>query len=443
MGEVWAATREDGPRHEVAIKVLLARAAMKPDLVRRFEREAKIASAIKSPYVCQLIEVGQADDGAHLLVFEQLSGESLADRLKREQYLPFSEVGPIIADVLQGLVAAHEAGVIHRDLKPGNIFLEQLAEIDPAEYAPPSGGFGFAGSPTASRRERAKILDFGISKLTRRQKEEPTLTAFDATLGSFAYMAPEQVRGAARADERADIYAVGAVAFRSLSGRLPFEGSTAAVLVAMKLDRSAPSLAEATGEQWPIGIERFLERALERRPEHRFESAAHAIEAWRSILPAAAPRPVPPPVEVAIPSRAEGLAPVRMKTPIPAPTKPIVGAPPRRPGLDPEPRPAARHGTLTMDELPGGPATFPRVEGRPIPVRAEPAPVTPAGRAPLPSYQVVEDNPTEVDGPPEMTFDGAHGQPLPAPAPIDVGPHGTDAEPRPRDPKRGKAGKTL
>ncbi|AUX45274.1 uncharacterized protein SOCE26_067550 [Sorangium cellulosum] len=265
MGEVWAATRESDMQ-QVAIKVLLARAAMKPDLVRRFDREAKIASAIKSPYVCQLLDVGEADDGAHLLVFEQLDGESLADRLKREQYLPFSEVGPIIDDVLQGLVAAHAAGVIHRDLKPGNIYLEHLGLPD--------------------RRERAKILDFGISKLTRRETEEPTLTAFDATLGSFAYMAPEQVRGAARADERADIYAVGAVAFRALSGRLPFEGATAAVLVAMKLDRPAPSLAEATGEKWPVGIERFLERALDRRRERRFASAEEALTSWRAIQPA-------------------------------------------------------------------------------------------------------------------------------------------------------------
>ncbi len=265
MGEVWAATSPKGHR-EVAIKVLLARAALKPDLVRRFEREAKIASAIKSPFVCQLIDVGETDEGAHLLVFEQLTGESLADRLKREQYLPFSEVGPIIDDVLQGLAAAHAAGVIHRDLKPGNIFLEHLGLPD--------------------RRERAKILDFGISKLTRREKEEPTLTAFDATLGSFAYMAPEQVRGAARADERADIYAVGAVAFRSLSGRLPFEGTTAAVLVSLKLDRAAPSLAEATGEKWPSGIERFLERALERKRERRFATAGEALTAWRAIQPA-------------------------------------------------------------------------------------------------------------------------------------------------------------
>src|SRR6185369_2149539 len=127
-----------------------------------------------------------------------------------------------------------------------------------------------------------------ISKLTRREddKAEPTLTAFDATLGSFAYMAPEQVRGAARADERADIYAVGAVVFRALSGRLPFEGTTAAMLVAMKLDRTAPSLAEATGERWPAGIERFLERALERKKEKRFATAVDALTSWRSIQPA-------------------------------------------------------------------------------------------------------------------------------------------------------------
>jgi eukaryotic-like serine/threonine-protein kinase len=265
MGEVWAAVNDENTR-EVAVKVLLARAAMKPDLVRRFQREAEIARAIKSPYVCQLLEVAENADGAHLLVFERLHGESLADRLKREQYLPLSEVGPIIDDVLQGLVAAHAAGVIHRDLKPGNIFLERLT--DP------------------QRQERAKILDFGISKLTRPGKEEPTLTAFDATLGSFAYMAPEQVRGAARADERADIYAVGAVTFRALAGRLPFEGATAAVLVSMKLDRSAPSLAEATGEKWPAGVERFLERALARRREDRFGNAAEALTSWRAIQPA-------------------------------------------------------------------------------------------------------------------------------------------------------------
>jgi serine/threonine-protein kinase len=281
MGEVWAA-RSDTDGREVAIKVLLARAAVKPDLVRRFQREAEIASAIQSPFVCRFIEVGATPDGAHLLVFEKLEGESLADRLKREQYLPFSEVWPIVEDVLEGLAAAHAAGVIHRDLKPGNIYLERTSQPE--------------------RPERAKILDFGISKLKRGDGEqaEPTLTAFDATLGSFAYMAPEQVRGAARADERADIYAAGAVAFRSLSGRLPFEGTTAALLVAMKLERQAPSLAEATGDRWPSGIERFLERALARKREDRFPSALEALEAWRTLAPGTPARKVaaPEPVRV-------------------------------------------------------------------------------------------------------------------------------------------------
>ncbi|APR76616.1 Serine/threonine protein kinase [Minicystis rosea] len=478
MGEVWAAVSDHGrspdgtpARLEVAIKVLLARAAMKPDLVRRFQREATIASAIKSPYVCQLIEVAEADDGAHLLVFEHLNGESLADRLKREQYLPFSEVGPIIEDVLQGLVAAHEAGVVHRDLKPGNIFLEQPRE-DEGAYAPPSGGFGFEAPEGSPRRERAKILDFGISKISRREKEEPTLTAFDATLGSFAYMAPEQVRGAARADERADIYAVGSVAFRSLSGRLPFEGATAAVLVAMKLDRQAPSLAEATGEQWPAGVERFLERALERRREQRFASAAEALAAWRQVqpgrvkvpaipteppeplAPVAIPAPPPPPARVPVPPVSRvmqisasplpaQLAPARAATPMPMPTKPFVAMKPPAEPVYEAPRPMARHGTLTMDDVPEGYAAYEAPSPRPGSSPSLPAPVFAPGpplataspassapalpRAPLPSYQIIEDNPTEVDGPPEMTFDGSY-HPQPAP-------------PDPRDGKRGKTGR--
>jgi serine/threonine-protein kinase len=280
MGEVWAASAlGDASPRDVAIKVLLASAAMNPELVRRFEREAKIASAIDSPYVCKLIRVAEGEDGSHLLLFELLDGESLADRLRREQYLPFSEVGAIVDDVLQGLVAAHASGVIHRDLKPGNVFLEH-----PRDTGAEAVALGF---------DRAVILDFGISKLSRREAErdaEPTLTAFDATLGSFAYMAPEQVRGAARADARADVYALATVAFRALAGRLPFEGNTPAVLLAMKLDRPAPSLGEITGEQWPAGIERFLGKALARDRDQRFATTVEALEAWRSILPSNMPR---------------------------------------------------------------------------------------------------------------------------------------------------------
>ncbi|MBW2527086.1 MAG: serine/threonine protein kinase [Deltaproteobacteria bacterium] len=272
MGEVWAAADQSSGR-EVAIKVLLPRAALKPDLVLRFEREARAVAAIESPYVCRLHAIERDENGAHLLVFEKLEGESLADRLRRELYLPFAEVGVILEDVWQALAAAHRAGVIHRDLKPGNIFLQWRNDPD--------------------RPERAKVLDFGISKL-KKTEGEPSLTDFDATLGSFAYMAPEQVRGAARVDERADIYAAGAVAFRALAGRLPFDGSSAGMIMALKVDRPAPTLSELTGEQWPAGLERFLAQALDRDRDARFATAIEALEAWRAILPLPMPRRPPP-----------------------------------------------------------------------------------------------------------------------------------------------------
>lgn len=278
MGEVWAATGVDRSR-EVAVKVLLPNAALKPDLVARFEREAKVTASINSEYVCKLLAHERDRHGAHLLVFEKLEGESLSERLKRELYLPFAEVGPILDDAFQGLMAAHRAGVIHRDLKPGNIFLE------------------WTNNP--ERPERAKVLDFGISKLTGKEKnrDEPSLTDFDATLGSFAYMAPEQVRGAARVDERADIYSMGAVAFRALAGRLPFEGSNAGMIIALKLDRPAPTLSSVTGDRWPAGLERFLAKTLQRDPEQRFGSAEEALAEWREVQPSAwLRRATPPPM---------------------------------------------------------------------------------------------------------------------------------------------------
>ena len=266
MGEVWAARSEDGSR-EVAIKVLLPTAALKPDIVARFEREAQVTASIQSDYVCKLLSFERNATGSLLLVFEKLEGESLSERLKRDLYMSFTELGPLLDDVLQGLVAAHEAGVIHRDLKPGNIFIETT------------------GDP--QRPERAKILDFGISKLSKKSGDEQSLTDFDATLGSFPYMPPERVRGAARVDVRCDIYATAAVAFRALAARLPFEGTNAGQIIALKLDREAPSLQDITGEKWPAGLERFLASALNRDPEKRPTSALEALESWRAIQPEA------------------------------------------------------------------------------------------------------------------------------------------------------------
>ncbi len=272
MGEVYAGEGRRGEK--VAIKVLHDRAAKDPDLVARFNREAEIARSIQSEYVAAVLGSGKERDGRLWIAFERLVGEGLDERLRREQYLAFGEVVPIVDDALQGLQAAHAAHVIHRDIKPANLFVEKrkLTQQEVADGA---------------REERTRILDFGVSKLRQAaERSEPSLTAFDATLGSFAYMAPEQVRGSARCDERADLYALGAVAFRALTGRLPFEGTNALTLIALKLDRDPPSLTATTGDEWPQAIERFLGKLMARDRENRFRSADETLEAWLSVTTA-------------------------------------------------------------------------------------------------------------------------------------------------------------
>ena len=270
MGEVYAA---DGPGGvKVALKVLHERAAQDPDLVARFNREADIAKEVKSPYVAAVLDSGKEADGRLWIAFERLEGEGFDSRLKREQYLSFGDVAPIIVDALRGLEDAHQAGVVHRDIKPANLYIERR-KLTPAEVA------------AGEHEERTRILDFGVSKMrpSAGRRSEPSLTAFDATLGSFAYMAPEQVRGSARADERADLYAIGAVAFRALTGRLPFEGTNALALVALKLDREPPTLRSATGDDWPQPIERFMAKIMARDRERRFATAVETLEAWKDV----------------------------------------------------------------------------------------------------------------------------------------------------------------
>jgi serine/threonine-protein kinase len=272
MGEVYAAEGRDGEK--VAIKVLNDKAAQDRDLLARFHREAAIAAQIKSPHIAAILGSGKDPDGRPWIAFELLSGEGLDERLRREQYLSFADVAPVVDDALQGLAAAHRAGVIHRDIKPANLFIERR-RLTAREIAADESD------------ERTRILDFGVSKVRppkgTRRKSEPSLTAYDATLGSFAYMAPEQVRGSARVDERADLYALGAVAFRALSGRLPFEGQNALTLIALKLDRDPPTLSSTTGDEWPGSIERFLGKMMAREREKRFACAPDALTAWRRV----------------------------------------------------------------------------------------------------------------------------------------------------------------
>jgi eukaryotic-like serine/threonine-protein kinase len=264
MADLWAGRdlREDRP---VAVKVLRVWAADRTDAVERFEREAQLLRRIDHPSVCRLLDAGRTPEDAPFLVLELLEGETLERRLEREQFLPFLELGTLLTLVLDGLAAVHAAGIIHRDLKPSNLFIAR----------------------EAAGLERPVILDFGVSrlKLTALQSSEgPMLTSDQALLGSLPYMAPEQIDSAAHVDERADIYAVGAIMFRALSGRAPFEGLPPAALIELKRAAQPPSISRVTGDRWPAGIERFLCKALALDPDRRFESATEACERLQAVL---------------------------------------------------------------------------------------------------------------------------------------------------------------
>ena len=251
FADVWDAVRErDGS--PVAVKVLRA-----PDPVSRlrFVREGKIARRIASPFVVTLLDTGTELHDPPFLVYEKLVGETLDARLEREGSLGLVEVWPLVRDVLAGLVAAHAVSVIHRDVKPANVFLD-------------------------ATNGRARLLDFGVAKAPDDNEDGPLRTTAGSTLGSLAYMAPEQAGGAGAVDVRADLYAVGAIAFRALAGRLPFGAKLPATMLALKLDRDAPTLREVTGALWPDSIETFLRSTLAREPKRRFRTAEAAMAGW-------------------------------------------------------------------------------------------------------------------------------------------------------------------
>jgi Tol biopolymer transport system component len=246
MGEVYKAkdTRLD---RTVAIKVLPTEFAEREDIKERFEREAKAVSNLNHPNICALYDVGH-QDGIDYIVMEFLEGETLAARLEKGP-LPLGELLQAAIQIADGLSTAHRQGMVHRDLKPGNIMLT------------PGG---------------AKLLDFGLAKgiggsaptdLTSAPTATSPLTAQGTIIGTYQYMAPEQLEGV-QADARSDIFAFGAVLYEMCAGRRPFDGKTQAGLIASiikEVPRSLSELAPAT----PPGLQRLVSTCLEKNPEDR------------------------------------------------------------------------------------------------------------------------------------------------------------------------------
>jgi len=274
MGEVWSARDLAGGGHEVAVKVAQSWAISEPELMERFEREGKLLRRLRSPHICTLIDAGRLDDGIPFIVLERLIGETLEDLLGREGYLSMDEMGKIADEALQALIVAHGAGVVHRDLSAANIFLHREGD----------------GSVVT------KVLDFGIAKAAH---TGPALTSKRATMGALAYVAPEQLGDSAKAGPRADLYALGTIVFRALSGRMPYGDAKGTQLVVLKREHDPPTIDEVTGEKWPAALRTFLTKTMARVPSKRYASSEVALASLREALRGRGP-------SLAMPDIAEG-----------------------------------------------------------------------------------------------------------------------------------------
>ena len=242
MGAVYRA-RDTRLRREVAVKVLSPAVAAQPDLVARFEREARAVAALSHRNVVVIYDVGYEAD-THFIVMELLDGQSLREAAARGR-MPAARAIRYILQVCDGLAAAHAKGIVHRDLKPGNIIL--------------------------TRDGRAVLVDFGIAKtLTDGVGDQSTfVTTAGGVLGTPQYMSPEQVRGL-RVDHRSDIFSLGIVLFELLSGESAFERPTLADCLSAVLTEDP--LARWDGEAHPPELRRVVQRCLDKDPERRFQS---------------------------------------------------------------------------------------------------------------------------------------------------------------------------
>jgi len=253
MGEVYRA-RDSRLARIVAIKVLPEHLSENPEARERLDREARAISSLSHPNICHLYDVGQ-QDGISFLVMEYLEGETLADRLRKGP-LPIEQVLKCGIEICEGLEKAHRSGVVHRDLKPGNIMLTK------------SG---------------AKLMDFGLAKpavpasppssgltQTLATPQHP-LTAEGMVVGTFQYMSPEQVEGK-EADARSDIFALGAVLYEMVTGKRAFEGKTTASTIAAIL-AGEPPLISTVQPLSPSALEGTVKSCLAKDPDERLQTA--------------------------------------------------------------------------------------------------------------------------------------------------------------------------
>lgn len=261
MGRVYEARHTRLPGRSFAIKILHRALATDAEVVSRFRREAEIADTLEHPNVLRIYDVHATGDGVPFIVSERLRGEDLGQRLEREGRMSIADTVHVLRQTCDVLSAVHARGVLHRDLKPNNLFL--------------------VGDPA---RPTVKLIDFGIARL--RVAGDAAATATGVVMGTPAFMAPEQARGA-RVDTRADIYAVGAIGYACITGRSPYDLSDTAAALHAVLTVDPPRPRSLVPEI-PEDLELVLQRAMARDPDERYATLEAFSEALAPFAPSSA-----------------------------------------------------------------------------------------------------------------------------------------------------------